>query len=130
MSNLTDRISYLKGLAEGMKLNTEKDSNRLILGILDVLGDIGNGMEALAEGVDALDQYVESIDDDLSDLEGAVFGDEDEDEDEDMDDEDEIISYECPHCGYEMQFDAEDVDFNEDTLCPQCNKPIFPETTE
>ena len=29
MSKLTDRISYLQGLAEGMKLNTEKDANRL-----------------------------------------------------------------------------------------------------
>ena len=39
MSKLTDKISYLQGLAEGMKLNPEKDSNRLIQGILEVQGD-------------------------------------------------------------------------------------------
>ena len=49
MSRLTDRISYLRGLAEGMKLNPEKDSHRLILGILEVLGEVGDSFEALAE---------------------------------------------------------------------------------
>ena len=32
MSKLTDKVSYLKGLAAGMKLNMEKDSNKLLLG--------------------------------------------------------------------------------------------------
>ena len=47
MSKLTDKISYLQGLAEGMKLNPEKDSHRLILGILDVLGEVGESFERL-----------------------------------------------------------------------------------
>ena len=34
MSKLTDKVSYLKGLAAGMKLNMEKDSNKLLLEIL------------------------------------------------------------------------------------------------
>ena len=63
MSKLTDRISYLQGLAEGMKLNPEKDSNRLILEILDVLGEVGDSFEALAESHGELSDYVESIGD-------------------------------------------------------------------
>ena len=46
MSKLTDKISYLQGLAEGMKLNPDKDSHRLILGILDLLLGVG-GLFAL-----------------------------------------------------------------------------------
>ena len=68
MSKLTDKISYLQGLAEGMKLNPEKDSNRLILGILEVLGEMGESFDALAEAHGELSDYVESIDNDLSDL--------------------------------------------------------------
>jgi hypothetical protein len=64
MSKLTDRISYLQGLAEGMKLNPEKDSHRLILGMLEVLGDVGDAYEALAEAHGELSEYVESIDED------------------------------------------------------------------
>ena len=78
MSKLTDRISYLQGLAEGMKLNPEKDSNRLILEILDVLGEVGDSFEALAESHGELSDYVESIDEDLADLEADLYDDENE----------------------------------------------------
>ena len=101
MSKLTDRISYLQGLAEGMKLNPEKDSNRLILEILDVLGEVGDSFEALAESHGELSDYVESIDEDLADLEADLYDDENEDlaEEEDGDFEEGYIEYECPHCG-------------------------------
>ena len=39
MSKLTDRISYLKGMAAGMKLNMDKDSNKLMLEMLTVMGE-------------------------------------------------------------------------------------------
>ncbi len=96
MSKLTDQISYLQGLAEGMKLNPEKDSHRLILGILEVLGEVGEAYEALAESHGELSNYVESIDEDLADLEEEIFGDDEEDgfeegdEDDDFDEEDDF----------------------------------------
>ena len=130
MSKLTDRISYLQGLAEGMKLNTEKDSNRLIMEILDVLGEVGDAFEALAESHGELSDYVESIDEDLADLEADLYDDEDEDLAEDEDDDDfegSLIEYECPHCGTMVKIDADDVDFDEDALCPECGKELFPE---
>ena len=132
MSKLTDRISYLQGLAEGMKLNTEKDSNRLILEILDVLGEVGDAFEALAEAHGELSDYVESIDEDLADLEADLYDDEDEDlAEEDEDDfEGGLIEYECPHCGHVVKIDADDVDFDEDALCPECGKELFPELPE
>ena len=86
MSKLTDKISYLRGLAEGMKLNPEKDSHRLILGILEVLGEVGESFEALAESHGELSDYVESIDEDLADLEADLYDDEDEDVATDEDD--------------------------------------------
>ncbi len=125
MSKLTDRISYLKGLAEGMKLNTEKDSNRLILEMIDVLGEVGDAFEALAEAHAELDEFVESIDEDLAELEDAFF--EDEEEDESGDEEEDLIQYECPHCGEIIEIDPDDVDFEEDAVCPSCGKELFPE---
>ena len=129
MSKLTDRISYLQGLAEGMKLNPEKDSHRLIAGILEVLGEVGQSFEALAEAHGELSDYVESIDEDLADLEADLYDDENEDlaEEEDGDFEEGYIEYECPHCGATVQIDADDVDFDEECLCPECGKELFPE---
>lgn len=129
MSKLTDKISYLRGLAEGMKLNPEKDSHRLILGILEVLGEVGESFEALAESHGELSDYVESIDEDLADLEADLYDDEDEDvaTDEDDGEFESTIEYECPHCGAMIRIDPDDVDFDEETACPECGKDLFPE---
>lgn len=138
MSKLTDRISYLKGMAAGMKLNMDKDANKLMLEMLTVMGEMAEEMEDMADLHNDLNEYVESIDDDLADLEETLFGDEedlegDEDEEADEDDaedDDDLILYACPHCGHEIEFHASDVDFDEDFLCPACQKPIFPELDE
>ena len=130
MSKLTDRISYLQGLAEGMKLNPDKDSHRLILGILDVLGEVGESFEALAESHGELSDYVESIDEDLADLEADLYDDDDEEAAEEEDEEEPFestIEYECPHCGHMITIDPDDVDFDEESLCPECGKDLFPE---
>ena len=132
MSRLTDRISFLQGLAEGMKLNPDKDSHRLILGILEVLGEVGESFEALAESHGELSDYVESIDEDLADLEADLYDDENEDvAKKETDDEFEgVIEYECPHCGEKIEIDPDEVDFDEEALCPQCGKELFPELPE
>ena len=139
MSKLTDRISFLKGMAAGMKLNMDKDANKLMLDMLTVMGEMAEEMAAMAEKHNDLNEYVESIDDDLAELEETLFGEEDGEElDEDMDGEededglteDDLILYACPHCGHKLEFRASDVDFDEDFLCPVCNKPIFPEVED
>ena len=131
MSRLTDRISYLQGLAEGMKLNPEKDSHKLIIGILEVLGEVGESFEALAQSHGELSDYVESIDEDLADLEADLYDDEDEDVyEEEKDGDGGPIEYECPHCGAVVEIDPEDVDFDEEALCPACGKELFPELPE
>ena len=121
MSKLTDRISFLKGMAAGMKLNMDKDSNKLMLEMLNVMGEMAEEMAAMTEAHNDLNEYVESIDDDLADLEETLFGDEDGeideemaegDEDEDELGDDDLIVYACPHCGHEIEFSASDVDFD------------------
>lgn len=139
MSKLTDKVSYLKGLAAGMKLNMDKDANKLLVEVLGVLGEFAEEMQAMTDAHDELSEYVESIDDDLADLEETLFGDDDDcgcDHDEDCDcdecedEEDEVIAYSCPSCGHELEFLASDVDFDEDYLCPACGKSVFPEVEE
>lgn len=158
MSKINDRVSYLKGLAEGMKLSEDTNEGKLLHKMLEVLGEMADEMEALRKDYDELDEYVESIDDDLADMEETLFGDEDEegcghcghcggddeddeDEDDDDDDEDEedddededddeVVSYTCPHCGNEVTFEINGFDFEEENLCPACGKPLFPDDEE
>ncbi|HNW86613.1 MAG TPA: hypothetical protein PLP25_04635 [Candidatus Limiplasma sp.] len=140
MSSITDRTSYLRGLAEGLGIDKEKNENRLLLEMLGVMDEMAQKLGELEEDVDELDEYVESIDGDLGDIEDALFGDDDgddDDDDEEMDDDDaeefdenEELSFDCPNCGKTMQIKAADIDFDESPLCPNCHKPFFPDVIE
>ena len=138
MSELTDRVAFLRGLAEGLQLDDSKPESKLILKILDVMDEIAKDNDDLHKALDELNEYMESIDEDLSDMEEDIYGDmsdeEDDDEDGDEDDEesedDRTVEYACPYCGEVMVFDVERFDFDEDYLCPNCHKPLFPEDAE
>lgn len=132
MSNLSDRVSYLKGLAEGLKLDTEKNEGKLIEKMLELLSDMASELDELRADHEDLSEFVESIDEDLGDIEDALYGDEDEDspDGDDEDAEDNLVEYTCPHCGEEMTFEVDSFDFDEDYLCPNCHKPLFPETPD
>ena len=134
MSNLSDRVSYVKGLAEGLKLDTDKNEGKLIEKILELLSELTQEVEALREDHDDLSSYVEAIDNDLSDLEDAVLDDDEDygldEDDEDEEEDDSVVEYTCPHCGEEMTFEVDSFDFDEDYLCPNCHQPLFPETPD
>lgn len=154
MSTLSDRVSYIKGLAEGMKLDTETNEGKIIEKMLELLTDMAAEMDEMQNSLDELDEYVDSIDHDLSDMEDLIYGEEDECgcgccgdddddececghhhchcgcEDDDDDEDDSIVEYVCPHCGEEMTFEVDSFDFDEDYLCPSCHNPLFPETPD
>jgi DNA-directed RNA polymerase subunit RPC12/RpoP len=136
MQVLSDRVAYLKGLAEGLAIGEQSKEGRLIGAIIEVLGDVAKVLADLTEKHSELDEYVESIDEDLAELEEALLDEEDIDEDDededDEDDEDEtddgydgLIEYDCPHCGHTIYFDAETFDMQQDNACPNCGKQIF-----
>ena len=132
MSSLSDRVSYVKGLAEGLKLDTDKNEGKLIEKILELLSELTEEVESLRQDHEDLNEYMEAIDSDLSDLEDAFYEDEDDQDDEDGadGDDDNVVEYTCPHCGEEMTFEVDSFDFDEDYLCPNCHQPLFPETPD
>ena len=136
MSDLSKKVEYLKGLADGMNLKDDKQDQRFLLKILEVLESVADEIADLQEEQDEMNEYLENMDEDLSILEDAVFEDEDQDEDDDSQIEDDdlegdsVVEYECPHCGYKTRFDITDFDFDEDYLCPECQQPFFPEHEE
>ncbi len=85
MSNLSDRISYLRGLAEGLKTDESSNEGKLITQLIEVLSEVIDDVDDLHDEVDELNDYVESIDEDLSELEGDFDDDDDDDDDDDED---------------------------------------------
>src|SRR5699024_4199106 len=70
---ITERVAYLKGLAEGMELNTEKREGKLLSAILDVLEDIALELEDIRDEQAELADGLDAVSDDLEDVEDAVF---------------------------------------------------------
>lgn len=113
---ITEKVAYLKGLAEGLSLDETKPESKLIKAMLDVLDDMAYSISDLEEEVESLNDYIEEIDEDLGDVEEFLFDDDSDDEDLDED----FAEVECPHCG-EQIFVDDSIDPN-DVICPNCNE--------
>jgi len=123
MSSLTDRVAYLKGLAEGMEIGEDSKMGKLITAMIDVLGDTAEAFQQLKEEFEELDEYVESIDDDLTEIEETLFDDDDDDNDDDYDDD--LIECECPKCSETVYLDADGFDLTKEHVCPKCDAALF-----
>ena len=112
---IIERVAYLKGLAEGMSLNTEKGEGKLLAAIIDVLEDIA--LE-LADGLDA-------VSDDLEDVEDVVFEeyDEDDEDDDDFDEDEDCYATTCPTCEETIYFDESILEDGE-VICPNCGEKL------
>ena len=78
---ISEKVAYLKGLADGLDLDQETSKEgKLIAKIIDVLEDVGFAVEDLEVEVEALADGMESMAEDLSDVETVIFDEEDEDE--------------------------------------------------
>ncbi|MEG1433008.1 MULTISPECIES: CD1247 N-terminal domain-containing protein [Eubacterium] len=124
MKYIQEKVSYLKGLSDGLGLDDSTNEGKVILKMLDVLDDITDALDGLMEAQDELEDYVEMIDDDMTDLEEYIleddmaFADEDDEYYEDDDDLYEVI---CPSCGSAYLTDFES--FEEDEVfCPECGE--------
>ena len=129
MSKMGEKVAYLKGLAEGMRLDAQSDQGKLLLSMIEAMEAFATEHEETSAQLNELEQYVEEIDSDVSDLEEVLFSEEEdeelEDEDEDEEPDDGLIEYECPHCGTVVFFDEEAFDMEEKHLCPNCHRSVF-----
>ncbi len=123
---ISEKVAYLKGLAEGLNLDTEKSKEgKLISVMIGILEELAMSVEDLEENALNLGEEIDVLSDDLADVEEVVF-DEDED-DEDYDDD--WFEVECPACGADILVDDEALAEGE-VECPVCGTRYAMELTE
>lgn len=140
---LSEKSAYLKGLMEGMKLNTETNEGKLLAAIVDLLGDMSKTITDVEETTLAISDELDDIEEDLDEIYDYLADDDDDDEEDDFeDDEEDDEDYE------EDEYDFDDstiyevtckcgevINFDEDTLekgsivCPICGE-VLEFTTE
>ena len=113
---ISEKVAYLKGLAEGLNLDTEKSKEgKLISVMIGILEELAMSVEDLEENALNLGEEIDVLSDDLADVESIVY-DEDED-DEDYDDD--WFEVECPTCGETLVVDDKALADGE-VECPEC----------
>ena len=126
---ITEKVAYLKGLAEGMGLDTDKKEGKLLSAIIDVLEDIALELEDIQDEQAELADGRDAVSDDLEDVEDVVFEDYDEDDDEDeyyeddLDEDEDCYATTCPTCEETIYFDESILEDGE-VICPNCGEKL------
>ena len=139
---ISEKSAYLKGLMDGLNLDTEKAEGKLIAAIVDLLGDvtkkvtdiedttiaISDELDEIEEDLDAIEDYIldeEDEDDDWDDEEWDEYEDEDDFEDEGFDfgDEDSTIYEVKCACGNVIAFDEETLEEGS-IICDECGETL------
>lgn len=120
---ITEKVAYLKGLAEGLALDEAKPETKIIKAMMDVLDDLALSVSDLEDGMDLVSEQLDAVDEDLDELEGYVYEDLDDCCCDDCcdDDEEEYYDVECPSCGEVICVDR-DILEEGSINCPKCNE--------
>ncbi len=124
--SITEKVAYLKGLAEGLELNTEKKEGKLLAAIIDVLEDIALELSDIEDAQEELGEGLDAVSDDLEDVEDLLYGEEDEEPEYELDDlgeDEECYATTCPTCEETIYFDESVLEDGE-VVCPNCGEKL------
>ena len=139
---ISEKAAYLKGLMDGLELDTEKAEGKMIAAIVELLGDVTKKLTDVEDTTIAISDELDEIEEDLDAIEDFILDEEDEyddfdDEDDyDFDDEDDyedegfdygdedstIYEVKCV-CGEIIDFDEETLEQGSMT-CPNCGETL------
>jgi len=126
--DILEKVAYMKGLAEGLGLDTKTKEGKILTVMIDILDDIALELQDLWDDQAELEEGLDAVSDDLNDVETYIYEmdgefDEDEDDDEDFDDDNEVYETTCPNCEEEIFFD-ETILADGEVACPNCGEKL------
>ena len=154
MTKLSEQVGYIRGLIASMELEQDSPNAKLLAALADALENVAGELGDLRDDMTELNDFVESIDEDLEDLEATVDGDARDayaDEEDDFDGEDDLDAHYaaesglrvltsegkgeegsvplagsvCSECGKVFFVPLSEIkEENELYTCPHCHKPV------
>ncbi len=119
--SVTERVAYLKGLVEGMDMDTTSKEGKILAEVLGILEDLAFSVTDLEEEAAEVNEDLEEIYDEIDEMATDLYDIADEYEDDFSDDD--LFEFVCPTCG-------EEIYVGESTLeeggikCPACGEDI------
>ncbi len=120
MKFMREKVSYLKGLAEGLNIDQNTSEGKLFRAIIGVLDDMALVMDDIVESQEEMSEQIDAIDEDLEEVEELIF---DEEDDCDCDDTC-FLRTKCPACNEIIEFDASFLEDDEPIICPNCDEEM------
>ena len=137
----TEKVAYIRGLAEGLELDDSKKEVKVLNAIIDLLDDLAMSLADLEDGYSDMADQLDAGDEDLGSLEDDFYGDDEDDEDDEdtcyyqvtcpncheticlSEDIIEDGQMDCPNCGETLEFDIDECDDDGcDCGCESCNE--------
>ena len=103
---ISEKSAYIKGLMDGLNLDTEKAEGKLISALVELMGDVTKKLTDVEETTIAISDELDEIEEDLDAIEDYIL--EVEDDDYYYDDEDDLDDYEVD------DYDEEGFDFGDE----------------
>ncbi len=136
---INERAAYLKGLAEGLDLDSSKPEVKVINELLSLVSNMAQELNEVECEVDDVSDVLVELQDEVSELEGDfdefaeavanvmedfAFEDDDEIDDDELFDEDNPdYEVKCPDCGADIVVD-EDTLLEGEIDCPNCGNTL------
>lgn len=126
---LGEKVSYLKGLMEGLEINESTKEGKILAVMADILKDMALSFEDVQDQIDEIVEVVDVIDEDLGNVEEELYGDDcccdddccDDDDCDCCDDDDALYEVTCPTCGDTIQLN--EAMLEEGSIdCPNCGE--------
>ncbi len=120
---ISEKVAYLKGLAEGLALDTDSKEGKLIAAIIDVLDNMADEIADMQDEMVDLEDGLDAVSDDLSEVEESLYELDDEDDEDEDEDEEDCFMTTCPECEEEVYFDESVLEDGE-VVCPNCGTKL------
>ena len=126
---LSEKAAYLKGLMDGLNLDTDKAEGKMIASMVELLGDVTKRLAEVEETTIAISDELDEIEDDLDAIEDFLMDEEEEfiDDSCDCDDcdcgcDDVVYQAECA-CGNIVEFDEDTLELGS-IVCDKCGETL------
>lgn len=118
---LNAKAAYIKGLADGLKLDESKDEVKIINRLLDLVTDMASAITEVEDNYGELSDLIYDLNDEVESIKDDFY---DGDPDFDFFDEDNPdYQITCDECGAEITVD-EDTLLEGEIICPNCGGTV------
>ena len=129
---MIEKVTYLKGLAEGLGLDDSTKEGKVLGLVIDLLDDVVVALADVDENFAGMSEDLEAMEEDLEEVLEDIYGDDDDDEYCDcgcgcgggaLDFEGELYEVVCPACADVVCVDEDMLDEGQ-ISCPGCGQVL------